>query len=357
SEIQHKSKHGDLCPHGFDQFLVNNGTVPFAEYISLSPSAKTPNPELTDAFGDTNVVHLAHSRINIASHQVAMSVEGNKETGTIDTWVPGDSVNVYVVGHTSSKANALSKRQCLRHVDNVESSYLSSRIPYIRRDSSRHTNSSKRQPDRPGLVLQCGVSSVPENADNIAEVECAINKSSEKQSVRNRGDNVQSSFSSSCAASASIIPAATLIVYVDHQLAQVVYNNVILNRIMATRSSPDISCEMKGKMIMMEPKIMSVADFSPTHYSETIEAIVYRKWTSKPPEQDKQQSISVGFAYMLDFDSLGFNVKVYDILWLNKIDVKEVAVLPLNQNGNPNLSVSASQRGARKIEDILLSDT
>nr|GEW81186.1 protein IQ-DOMAIN 31 [Tanacetum cinerariifolium] len=42
---------------------------------------------------------------------------------------------------------------------------------------------------------------------------------------------------------------------------------------------------------------------------------------------------------------------------LKKIDAKEVAVLPLNQNGNPNLSVSASQRSGGKIEDILLSDS
>ncbi|GKE14607.1 hypothetical protein Tco_1422184, partial [Tanacetum coccineum] len=145
----------------------------------------------------------------------------NKETGTVDTWVPGDSVNVYAVGHTSSNANALSKRQCLRHVDNVESSYLSSH------DSSGHTDSSKRQPDRSGLVLH--LSSVPENADNIAEVECAINTASEKQCVHNHGDNARSSSSSSCAASTAMIPAATLIIYVDHQLAQVQRYNVDKN--------------------------------------------------------------------------------------------------------------------------------
>ena len=32
-------------------------------------------------------------------------------------------------------------------------------------------------------------------------------------------------------------------------------------------------------------------------------------------------------------------------------------MLPLNQNGNPNLSLSASQRSGGKIEDILLSDS
>ncbi|GJY55770.1 protein IQ-DOMAIN 31 [Tanacetum coccineum] len=51
------------------------------------------------------------------------------------------------------------------------------------------------------------------------------------------------------------------------------------------------------------------------------------------------------------------STEFYSLRKLKKIDAKEVAVLPLNQNGNPNLSVSASQRSGGKIEDILLSDS
>ncbi|GKC42486.1 hypothetical protein Tco_1060208 [Tanacetum coccineum] len=155
---------------------------------------------------------------------------GNKETDTVDTWVPGDSVNVYAVGHTSSNANA-----------------------------------------------SFSITIVPENADNIAEVECAINTASEKQCVHNHGDNVRSSSSSSCAASTAMIPAATLIIYVDHQLAQ-----------------RDNRGNRVSQMDFQTPRTRQA-----TKYSCML--------------IDKQ----VGFAYMLDFDSLGFNVKVYEISWIH----------------------------------------
>ncbi|GJW15349.1 putative reverse transcriptase domain-containing protein [Tanacetum coccineum] len=53
------------------------------------------------------------------------------------------------------------------------------------------------------ITTDVGVSDVPENADNNSEVECAINIASKKQCVRNRGNNVLSSSSSSCVASVS----------------------------------------------------------------------------------------------------------------------------------------------------------
>ncbi|GKA92293.1 hypothetical protein Tco_0814218, partial [Tanacetum coccineum] len=53
------------------------------------------------------------------------------------------------------------------------------------------------------ITTDVGVSHIPENADNNAEVECAINTASKKQCVRNRGNNVLSSSSSSCVASVS----------------------------------------------------------------------------------------------------------------------------------------------------------
>ncbi|GKF93257.1 hypothetical protein Tco_0279976, partial [Tanacetum coccineum] len=53
------------------------------------------------------------------------------------------------------------------------------------------------------ITTDVGVSHIPENADNNAEVECAINIASKKQCVRNRGNNVLSSSSSSCVASVS----------------------------------------------------------------------------------------------------------------------------------------------------------
>ncbi|GKB17478.1 RNA-directed DNA polymerase, eukaryota [Tanacetum coccineum] len=54
-----------------------------------------------------------------------------------------------------------------------------------------------------------------------------------------------------------------------------------MTHVVTTGSDPNTVSENKGKMIIMEPDIVSVASLSPTHYNKTIEAIVYRKWTSK----------------------------------------------------------------------------
>ncbi|GJZ17940.1 DNA helicase [Tanacetum coccineum] len=43
----------------------------------------------------------------------------------------------------------------------------------------------------------------------------------------------------------------------------------------------DTSQQDRGKMILMEPKITYISELSTTDYDKTIEAIVYRKWTSK----------------------------------------------------------------------------
>ncbi|GKC41633.1 DNA helicase, partial [Tanacetum coccineum] len=43
----------------------------------------------------------------------------------------------------------------------------------------------------------------------------------------------------------------------------------------------DTSQDDKGKMILMEPHITNISELSTTDYNKTIEAIVYRKWTSK----------------------------------------------------------------------------
>ncbi|GKF55833.1 hypothetical protein Tco_0166173, partial [Tanacetum coccineum] len=57
---------------------------------------------------------------------------------------------------------------------------------------------------------------------------------------------------------------------------------LLLSRMtMATTSDLDIMQKSKGKMIMVEPEIISVADLKPTHYSKTIEVTIYRKWTSR----------------------------------------------------------------------------
>ncbi|GJZ18882.1 ribonuclease H-like domain-containing protein [Tanacetum coccineum] len=37
----------------------------------------------------------------------------------------------------------------------------------------------------------------------------------------------------------------------------------------------------KGKMILMQPEITNISELSSTNYNKTIEAVVYRKWTSK----------------------------------------------------------------------------
>nr|GEX58326.1 hypothetical protein [Tanacetum cinerariifolium] len=43
----------------------------------------------------------------------------------------------------------------------------------------------------------------------------------------------------------------------------------------------DTSQQHRGKMILMEPEITYILELSTTDYDKTIEAIVYRKWTSK----------------------------------------------------------------------------
>ncbi|GJY35260.1 hypothetical protein Tco_0420638 [Tanacetum coccineum] len=50
---------------------------------------------------------------------------------------------------------------------------------------------------------------------------------------------------------------------------------------MATTSNPYITREDKGKMIIAEPEITAISDLRPIHCNKTIEAVVYRKWTSK----------------------------------------------------------------------------
>ncbi|GJU11397.1 hypothetical protein Tco_1133793 [Tanacetum coccineum] len=50
---------------------------------------------------------------------------------------------------------------------------------------------------------------------------------------------------------------------------------------MATTSKTNSTHEEKGKMIMTEPEITAIADLGFTHCNKTIEAVVYRKWTSR----------------------------------------------------------------------------
>ncbi|GJU33731.1 hypothetical protein Tco_1182085 [Tanacetum coccineum] len=51
--------------------------------------------------------------------------------------------------------------------------------------------------------------------------------------------------------------------------------------VMATTSKTNSTHEEKGKMIMTEPEITAIADLGFTHCNKTIEAVVYRKWTSR----------------------------------------------------------------------------
>nr|GEX30627.1 nucleic acid-binding, OB-fold protein [Tanacetum cinerariifolium] len=50
---------------------------------------------------------------------------------------------------------------------------------------------------------------------------------------------------------------------------------------MATTSKIDNTREDKGKQIIAEPEIIAISDLRPIHCNKTIEAVVYRKWTSK----------------------------------------------------------------------------
>ncbi|GJW40219.1 nucleic acid-binding, OB-fold protein, partial [Tanacetum coccineum] len=50
---------------------------------------------------------------------------------------------------------------------------------------------------------------------------------------------------------------------------------------MATASTSKSTREEKGKMVMTEPDVTIIADLKPADTNKTIEAIVYRKWTSK----------------------------------------------------------------------------
>nr|GEW76574.1 DNA helicase [Tanacetum cinerariifolium] len=55
----------------------------------------------------------------------------------------------------------------------------------------------------------------------------------------------------------------------------------IFTRIMELANVDDTSEDDKGKMILMEPQITNISELSTTDYNKTIEAIVYRIWTSK----------------------------------------------------------------------------
>ncbi|GKB35735.1 hypothetical protein Tco_0880677, partial [Tanacetum coccineum] len=52
-------------------------------------------------------------------------------------------------------------------------------------------------------------------------------------------------------------------------------------RAMELPSNADTSQHDKRKMILMQPKITNISELSSTNYNKTIEAVVYRKWTSK----------------------------------------------------------------------------
>ncbi|GKB21555.1 hypothetical protein Tco_0855478, partial [Tanacetum coccineum] len=53
------------------------------------------------------------------------------------------------------------------------------------------------------------------------------------------------------------------------------------NRTMAITSKLDSTREDKDEMIIAEPEITAISDLRPIHCNKTIEAVVYRKWTSK----------------------------------------------------------------------------
>ncbi|GKC78606.1 hypothetical protein Tco_1129380, partial [Tanacetum coccineum] len=65
------------------------------------------------------------------------------------------------------------------------------------------------------------------------------------------------------------------IVYVDSHVPRCYYIT------MTTTNNPYITREDKGKMIITKPEITAISDMRPIHCNKTIEAVVYRKWTSK----------------------------------------------------------------------------
>ncbi|GJZ55816.1 DNA helicase [Tanacetum coccineum] len=50
---------------------------------------------------------------------------------------------------------------------------------------------------------------------------------------------------------------------------------------MESTSSSNISQQEKGKMVLTEQQITNISELNSTSYNKTIEAVVYRKWTSR----------------------------------------------------------------------------
>lgn len=55
---------------------------------------------------------------------------------------------------------------------------------------------------------------------------------------------------------------------------------MIVFRLMATSSSHDPASKNIGKMITIQPEVVSLAELKPTDINKAIEVKVYRKWTA-----------------------------------------------------------------------------
>ncbi|GJS51633.1 DNA helicase [Tanacetum coccineum] len=71
------------------------------------------------------------------------------------------------------------------------------------------------------------------------------------------------------------------LLYLREYLNTLSFVGLPLHRSMATTSISKSTAEEKGKMIVTKPDVTIIADLNPMDTNKTIEAVVYRKWSSK----------------------------------------------------------------------------